>query len=71
MSAPGPATAAQPGDRVEYSDMANPPRVWEVTALSADTGSSDFALLDPTTWETCHSDLRQYGWRIVQRGALA
>ena len=68
------ATTARQGDLVEYSDMANPPHVWEVLATPADivpNGTlwqdlSAFELIDPKTFEAHRSDLRQHGWRIVQ-----
>lgn len=73
------ATHAHPGDLVEYADIANPARAWEVLTTPADIvldgtlwqDMSEFELVDPDTFERCTSDLRQHGWRIVRRADSA
>jgi len=73
------ATTARPGDLVEYSDIANLPRVWEVVATPADIvpdgtlwqDMSRFELIDPKTFEASSSDLRQHGWKIIRQAAPA
>jgi len=49
---------AKPGDRVAYSDMANPYTEYEVIER---TGTAEYMLVTDAG-EVTFSDLRQFGW---------
>lgn len=52
------------GDIVEYSDMANPPRQYEVTAvLTSRYGTREYGLT--SNGQSTFSDCRQAGWRLI------
>jgi hypothetical protein len=69
-------TELQVGDVVQYSDMANLPRVYVIVALPNDKHPTDYRMvqisgeeLDPERWMSHnYSDCRQHGWDLINLG---
>lgn len=66
-------TELQVGDIVQYSDMANLPRVYVIVALPNSKRLADYRMVqisgedtDPDWMTHRHSDCRQHGWDLIQ-----
>ena len=66
---------AEAGDRVRYSDMANPGSTYVVVGPRTQTfggednpyrfSTTDYEMVNVETGETNYSDCRQYGWTFA------